>query len=390
MSRPSRAMSCPVGIARRGSQSTVLHRDVLARFCRLPRRHAKAHAIMLVVTGLILSMQERLPALALNFLCQGLIARAAPATAWPGTAAPQEPHTRLQAIALADLLSGEEYQGKVSEVFGDGVMVDIDAEVPGFVARSALAEPLEAMEIGQQVNARIIRVREEPKNRRSSGIFRQRLELSLRKDKRPLTGFEIGHGASGVVEYVARWGAFVDIGSDIAGMLPKAEMQDKSLHGRLKVGSNLDVWVRKLGSQDGRAQLTTRNLEAGLPENVLDISKLPVGTVCTGTVMRVKDFGAFIDVGTKKWAFSPIREINDGMIESVESVLRVGDLVSVEVTRNTGEQLNVRLDIPEHSQDLSAFRSLPPSKAVEGKVVRKAGDKWLVLAVTTGDSKACS
>ena len=56
-----------------------------------------------------------------------------------------------------------------------------------------------------------------------------------------------------------------------------------------------------------------------------------VGTICTGRVTSVKDFGAFIEVAPGQDGLCHISELSDGFVKSVNEVCRVGDQVRVKV-----------------------------------------------------------
>lgn len=62
------------------------------------------------------------------------------------------------------------------------------------------------------------------------------------------------------------------------------------------------------------------------------LSELAEGQVRTGTVTRLADFGAFVDLGGVD-GLVPLSELSWGHVKSPDEVVRVGDVVTVEVRR---------------------------------------------------------
>ena len=61
------------------------------------------------------------------------------------------------------------------------------------------------------------------------------------------------------------------------------------------------------------------------------VREIEVGGVYEGTVTRLMNFGAFVDVGCGKEGLLHISKISKERIEKVESVLKPGDKVTVKV-----------------------------------------------------------
>lgn len=65
---------------------------------------------------------------------------------------------------------------------------------------------------------------------------------------------------------------------------------------------------------------------------ITDIAKdIEVGGVYEGTVTRIMNFGAFVDIGGGKEGLLHISKISSKRVEKVEDVLSVGDEVTVKV-----------------------------------------------------------
>ena len=66
---------------------------------------------------------------------------------------------------------------------------------------------------------------------------------------------------------------------------------------------------------------------------IMDIAReIDVGEIYDGTVTRIMNFGAFVDIGGGKEGLLHISKISSKRVEKVEDVLNVGDEVTVKVT----------------------------------------------------------
>lgn len=66
---------------------------------------------------------------------------------------------------------------------------------------------------------------------------------------------------------------------------------------------------------------------------IMDIAReIEVGEIYDGTVTRIMNFGAFVDIGGGKEGLLHISKISSKRVEKVEDVLNVGDEVTVKVT----------------------------------------------------------
>ena len=86
--------------------------------------------------------------------------------------------------------------------------------------------------------------------------------------------------------------------------------------------------------EDGNVFIYSEDSESGKKalEMVDEITReIEVGGVYNGKVVRIMNFGAFVDVGGGKEGLLHISKISEKRIEKVEDVLKVGDTVKVKV-----------------------------------------------------------
>jgi len=95
-----------------------------------------------------------------------------------------------------------------------------------------------------------------------------------------------------------------------------------------KHGVNIDV------EDDGTVMLSAtsgENIDAARAEIEAMCAEIKVGTVYSGTVVSVKDFGAFVELAPGTDGMCHISELADGYVKNVSDVVGVGDTIKVKV-----------------------------------------------------------
>ncbi len=106
-----------------------------------------------------------------------------------------------------------------------------------------------------------------------------------------------------------------------------------------KYGVTIDV------DDSGTVQLAGQNAEtigAAQAEIEALCAEIKVGTVFTGKVVSMKDFGAFIELAPGTDGMCHISELAPGYVKSVTDVVKLGDIVKVKVI-NVDEQGRIKL-----------------------------------------------
>lgn len=104
--------------------------------------------------------------------------------------------------------------------------------------------------------------------------------------------------------------------------------------------------------EDGTVRIAATEGQGGeqAKQAILDIVKVPeVGEVYEGEVVGIKDFGAFVKLTPTKDGLLHISRVANGRVGSVEDVLKLGDVVKVEVIEvdDKGKISLDRLDKPD-------------------------------------------
>ena len=101
---------------------------------------------------------------------------------------------------------------------------------------------------------------------------------------------------SGVVTGIKPFGIFVDIGL-VTGLIPNSELSwdfSPSQHSKLKIGEKIDVYILNTTPKE---QKVTLSIKRTYPDPWNEVNKkYKVGDTVEGTIVRLTDFGAFLNI----------------------------------------------------------------------------------------------
>ncbi len=146
----------------------------------------------------------------------------------------------------------------------------------------------------------------------------------------------------GKVKKVELYGAFVDVGVGVDGLLHISQLSTervKNVNDVVKEGDEVTVWVRNVDVEQGRIDLTLMR-PPGLMWN-----EIQPGQVLTGKVVRVEKFGAFVDVGAERPGMVHVSELANGYVGSPSEVVKVGDEVQVKVLKINSKKKQIDLSV---------------------------------------------
>lgn len=132
---------------------------------------------------------------------------------------------------------------------------------------------------------------------------------------------------TGIVRRVELFGAFIDVGVGRDGLLHVSQLGKgvSQIQDAMKVGDEVTVWVRKVDAGKGRIELTMTKPLA------LEWFEIKKGTTVTGTVSRLENFGAFVDIGAERPALLHVREMSSNFVSHPQDVVKIGDEVTARV-----------------------------------------------------------
>lgn len=242
--------------------------------------------------------------------------------------------------------------GFVTDVVKGGVIAvanGVRVFIPASQATATRGEPLENL-LKKEVTFKIIEVNKG--RRRAVGSIRAILKEERQKlaDKFWETA-EIGKKYTGTVKSLTSYGAFVDIGG-IDGMIHISELswgRIKHPSEVVKVGDTVEVYIKDLDREKGKISLGYKKTE----DNPWEILKrdYPEGTVTEATIVGMTDFGAFANILPGIDGLIHISQISTERIEKPQDVLKIGDKVTVKITKIDFDKKRISLSIRELLED---------------------------------------
>lgn len=134
---------------------------------------------------------------------------------------------------------------------------------------------------------------------------------------------------TGRVEKIELFGAVVDIGMDHPALLHISQMSNthtKSAEVTVQAGDEITVWVLKVNLRSGRVDLTL------VEPTAVEWHELKAGQVRDGKVVRLENYGAFVDIGAEREGLVHLRELTNGQVRHPSEVVSVGEKVEAKVT----------------------------------------------------------
>jgi small subunit ribosomal protein S1 len=171
-----------------------------------------------------------------------------------------------------------------------------------------------------------------------------------------LETLEPGDELEGIVRSVRDFGAFVDIGNGVEGLVHVSELSWERVANPadvLQQGQKVRVIVKKIDPQTGKIGLSARDLIESPWKRAAD--KYHVGATVRGTVSRIAQFGAFVKLEPGVEGLVHISELATRRIRSVADVVKEGEQVECRV-----------LAIDPHEQKLAlSIKALAPPPAAK-------------------------
>jgi small subunit ribosomal protein S1 len=232
----------------------------------------------------------------------------------------------------------------------------------GEIAWSRIHNPADVLTVGQQIEAKVIKVDSE----------RGRISLSLKQlQPHPWEGvserYHVGDRVRGVVTRVMDFGAFVELEPGIEGLVHVSEMswgkKVKRAADVVKSGDNVEIVVLGINTAERRLSLGLKQA-LGDPWSDAD-QKLAPGTTVEGAVTKIMNFGAFVQIAEGVEGMIHVSEISaERKVNHPRDALRVGERVKAQVLAVDKEKRQIRLSI----------KQLVPSSLDEYLAEHKEGD----------------
>jgi len=165
------------------------------------------------------------------------------------------------------------------------------------------------------------------------------------------TQLEIGAEVQGKVKHLGMYGALVDIGTGQDALLHISQLgqgENRSFEEVVPKGADITAYILKT-RKDGHVALTMEKPPA------VPWQTIKVGNVYTGHVIRIENFGVFVDFGAERPGMVHVSEMADGYVKSPADVVSVDQEVEVRVLKKSNRPRQIDLSMKPAVEEVQAY-----------------------------------
>lgn len=183
---------------------------------------------------------------------------------------------------------------------------------------------------------------------------------------------------SGTVIKTSLAGAIVDIGQPLPGVIHISQLRKEPPVNRVEevvqVGQQVEVWVKRV--RNDRIELTM------IEPLALEWKEMKPGMVVKGKVVRIENYGAFVDIGAERPALIHVSEMAHHFVKHPSEIVKEGDEVEAVLLSANRRKKQIRLSMkalqPQPVVEESPAEPARPERPKKGKKAKKeaaAGDE---------------
>nr|WP_282550577.1 bifunctional 4-hydroxy-3-methylbut-2-enyl diphosphate reductase/30S ribosomal protein S1 [Halonatronomonas betaini] len=274
---------------------------------------------------------------------------------------------------IANLEKGQTVEGTVVEINDQGVYVDVNYKTDGFIplrelSNSDVSDPHDEVSLDEEIKVVILTLEDDEGN----------MILSKKRADQEVAWDEIEkiHENDEVIEAEVKkevkGGLVADVG--LRGFIPASHVSIGYVEDLSDfVGQTLRLKVIEVDRNNNNVVLSAKKVmeEERAEAKVETLENLEKGQELTGTVTKLVDFGAFVDIGGIEGLLH-ISEMSWGRIDHPSSVLEEGQEVKVKVLEVDRENERISLGykqlLPDPWEEFA--RKHYEGEVIEGKVTK--------------------
>ncbi len=174
----------------------------------------------------------------------------------------------------------------------------------------------------------------------------------------------------GTVVSVVKGGVLVEI-KGVRGFVPSSHLRAKDTDNI--VGQKIELKILSLDPAQNNFILSNKKVYADTQDEAKEnmFSNLEVGQVVKGEVVRITDFGAFIDIGGMD-GLLPLSQMSWRWVDHPSDVLKIADTINVEIIGIDHDKQRVSLSLKNLEADpwIEAKKQIKEGDKVEGTITR--------------------
>lgn len=247
-------------------------------------------------------------------------------------------------------------EARVTETNKGGLSVEVNG-IRGFMPISQI-ELYRIEDLAPYVNQKLLcLVTEVDREDRNLVVSRRALLEKERNEQRDKVWSDLAEGQvkEGMVRLVKPFGAFVDLGG-VDGLLPVGEMSWQRVQDPSEIvqpGTKVKVQVLRIDRENRKVTLGLRQLTTSPWDQAgMNYSQ---GTIASGKVTRIMDFGAFVELEPGVEGLVHLSELAPQRVHRVSEIVKPDQQVTVKV---------LSLDVPNRRISLSIKAALQAAEPI--------------------------
>ena len=257
--------------------------------------------------------------------------------------------------------NGEVLTGKVTQVVDGGLNVVVN-ECKVFIPASLVSDTFEKdLTKYQDQDVEFVLTEFNPKKRRVIGNRKQLLVAKKAElAKKLFENIKVGDVVEGTVKNVTSFGAFIDLGG-ADGLLHISEMswgRTENPKKVYKIGDSVKCFIKEINGD--KIALSVKYPDLNPWNNAAE--KYAVGNVVKGTVARMTDFGAFVQLEDGIDALLHVSQISRDRIEKPSDALSIGQEIEAKVVDLNEADKKISLSIKALLNDNEAQEEAPATE----------------------------
>lgn len=249
---------------------------------------------------------------------------------------------------------GTRVKGKVVSLTDYGAFIELEPGVEGLIHVSEMSwskrvkHPSKVLTVGDEVEAMVLQV----------DVNERRISLGLKQvEPNPwqqlAEKYETGARIQGKVRNLTDFGAFVEVEEGIDGLIHISDMSwNKRINHPsevLKKGDVVDAVVLNIDADNQRLSLGLKQLGADVWEEFFN--RHQEGDIVDGKVVRLTNFGAFVEIEEGIEGLLHISEVDDERVEKPEDKLTVGESYRMKIIKMSSLDRKIGLSIRAVNRD---------------------------------------
>ncbi|MBR6838759.1 MAG: 30S ribosomal protein S1 [Alphaproteobacteria bacterium] len=293
-----------------------------------------------------------------------------------------------QAEAMKNISLGAVLEGTVKNITDYGVFVDLGG-IDGLLHVTDLSwkrvnHPRELVKVGDKIKVKVIQF--DPESHRISLGAKQLEDDPWETASR---AFNVGDTVTGKVASITDYGAFIDLGNNIEGLVHMSELSwtNKNIHPSkvLTVGQEINVVVLDIDQEKRRISLGYKQLQPNPWKQFAETHN--VGDVVTGPIKNTTEFGLFVALTPELDGMVHISDLSWNKLDEEELKKFVrGQEVTAKILDINPEKERVTLGIKQLTESAENNAVAIKKGAVVSGTVSEITPDELIVALS-GDVK---